>query len=81
MGESIASVPAGIYKALEIILVDGVHGFVSAYDLGPELSAQAHIFNNQLFLDFVYLDADMTIDEAIAITEEIRTILSHAVGK
>ena len=63
------------------VKVTGVHGFVSAYDLGPELSAQAHIFNNQLFLDFVYLDADMTIDEAIAITEEIRTILSHAVGK
>ena len=63
------------------IKVTGVHGFLSAYDLGPELSAQVHIFNNQLFLDFVYLDADMTSDEAVAITEEIRTILSHAVGK
>ncbi|MCI0553494.1 MAG: condensation domain-containing protein [Anaerolineae bacterium] len=63
------------------IKVTGVHGFVSAYDLGPELSAQAQLFNDQLFWDFMYLDADMTRDEAIAITEEIRTILSHAVGK
>jgi hypothetical protein len=61
--------------------VTGIHGFVSAYDLGPELSAQAQLFNDQLFWDFIYLDADMTRDEAIAITEEIRTILSHAVGK
>ena len=63
------------------IKVTAVHGFLSAYDLGPELSAQAHIFNNQLFLDFVYLAADMTRDEAVAITEEIRTVLAHAVGK
>jgi hypothetical protein len=61
--------------------VIGVHGFPPTFDLGPELFAQAHIFNNQLFLDFVYLDADMTRDEAIATTEEIRTILAHAVGK
>ena len=63
------------------IKVTGVHGFVSAYDLGPELSGQAQLFNDQLFWDFMYLDADMTRDEAVAITEEIRTILSHAVGK
>jgi len=61
--------------------VTGIHAFVSAYDLGPELSAQAQLFTDQLFWDFVYLDADMTRDEAIAITEEIRTILAHAVGK
>jgi hypothetical protein len=61
--------------------VTGIHGFVSAYDLGPELSAQAQLFNDQLFWDVIYLDADMTRDEAIAITEEIRTILAHAVGK
>jgi hypothetical protein len=65
----------------ESIKVTGVHGFLSAYNLGPELSAQAQLFNDQLFWDFTYLDADMTRDEAIAITEEIRTILLHAVGK
>ena len=63
------------------IKVNEVHGFPPLFDLGPELFAQAHIFNNQLFLDFVYLDADMTRDEAIATMEEIRTVLAHAVGK
>ena len=61
--------------------VTGIHMFVSAYDLGPELSAQAQLFNEELFWDFTYLDADMTRDEAIAITEEIRTILAHAIGR
>ena len=70
-----------IEPSYSAIKVTGIHAFVSAYDLGPELSAQALLFNDQLFWDFIYLDADMTRDEAIAITEEIRTILSHAVGK
>ena len=64
-----------------VMKVTGIHMFVSAYDLGPELSAQAQLFNEQLFWDFVYLDADMTRDEALAITEEIQTILAHAIGK
>ena len=55
--------------------------FVSAYDLGPELSAQAQLFNEQLFWDFVYIDADITRDEALAMTEEIQTILAHAIGR
>jgi len=57
------------------IRVMGIHGFVSAYDLGPEFSAEALIFNNQLFLDFVYLEADMSREEANAIVEEIKSIL------
>ena len=64
-----------------VMKVTGIHMFVSAYDLGPELSAQAQLFNEQLFWDFVYLDADMTRDEALAITEEIQTILAHAIGR
>ena len=70
-----------IQPSYSVMKVTGIHMFVSAYDLGPELSAQAQLFSDQLFWDFVYLDADMTRDEAIAITEEIRTILAHAVGK
>jgi hypothetical protein len=61
------------------IRVMGIHGFVSAYDLGPEFSAEVLIFNNQLFLDFVYLEADMSRDEADAIVEEIRSILNAIV--
>ena len=60
------------------IKVTGLHGFVSAYDLGPEFSGQAQIFNNQLFWDFMYLDGDMSQDEAKGIVEEIKSIL-HAV--
>jgi len=56
----------------------GLHGFISAYDLGPELSAEAQIFNNQLFLDFIYLEADMSREEANAIVEEIKSILKSA---
>ena len=63
------------------IKVTAVHGFPPIFDLGPELFAQAHIFNNQLFMDFAYLEADMTRDESQAILEEIRTVLAHAVGK
>jgi hypothetical protein len=58
------------------IKVTGVHGFVSAYDLGPEFSAQAQIFNNQLYLDFMYLEADMDRQEAQAIVEEIKSIVN-----
>jgi len=60
------------------IRVMGLHGFESAYDLGPEFSAEAQIFNNQLFLDFTYLEADMSRDEAKAIVEEIKSILKSA---
>ena len=60
------------------IRVMGLHGFVSPYDLGPELSAQAQIFNNCLFWDFTYLEADMSRDEANAIVEEIKSILNSA---
>jgi len=70
-----------IQTSYGVMKVTGIHMFVSAYDLGPELSAQAQLFTDQLFWDFVYLDADMTRDEAIAITEEIRTILAHAIGR
>jgi hypothetical protein len=60
------------------IRVMGLHGFVSAYDLGPEFSAEAQIFNNQLFWDFIYLEADMSREEANAIVEEIKSILNSA---
>lgn len=57
------------------IRVTGLHGFVSGYDLGPELSAQAQIVNNELILDFLYLDLDMSQNEARAITEEIKGMI------
>ena len=53
----------------------GIHGVVSAYDLGPELSSQARLFYNQLLWDFVYLDSDMDRVLAEKIIAEIKLIL------
>jgi hypothetical protein len=64
-----------VYGSMRVM---GLHGFVSAYDLGPEFSAEARIFNNQLFWDFTYLQADMSREEATAIVEEIKSILNSA---
>lgn len=63
------------------IRVTGLHGFLSSYDLGPELSSQARLFNDQIWWDFMYLDTDM--DRALAgkIVEEIRLILENAAGR
>jgi hypothetical protein len=60
------------------IRVMGLHGFVSVYDLGPEFSSEAQIFKDQLFWDFMYLEADMSREEAKAIVEEIKSILKAA---
>ena len=60
------------------IKVMGLHGFVSVYDLGPEFSSEAQIFKDQLFWDFMYLEADMSREEAKAIVEEIKSILKAA---
>ena len=60
------------------IRVMSLHGFASASDLGPELYAGAQIFNNQLFLDFTYLEADLSREEARAIVEETKSILKSA---
>lgn len=62
-----------IYGSIRVM---GLHGFVSAYDLGPEFSAEAKIFDNRFFWDFVYLEADMSREEANAIVEEIKSILN-----
>ncbi len=59
--------------------VTDLHGYVSAYDLGPEFSGQVRLFDGQLIWDFTYLDNDMNQDDAIVIVEEIRSILDSAV--
>ncbi|HLO33516.1 MAG TPA: hypothetical protein VK249_30490, partial [Anaerolineales bacterium] len=65
------------YDDIEVI---GLHGFVSAYNLGPEFSAEAQVFNHQLFLDFSYLEADMSREEARAIMDEIKNIVHSAIA-
>jgi hypothetical protein len=61
------------------IKVAGVHGYVSAFDLGPELSSQAGFFNGQLFWDFTYQEEDMSREKAEAIVEEIKGIMKSSV--
>ena len=61
------------------IILNEIHGYTSAYALGPEFSGQVRFFNGQLILDFVYLDVDMSNDEARAILEEVKSILNSAV--
>jgi NRPS condensation-like uncharacterized protein len=61
----------------EIKLV-GLHGFVSAYDLWPEMSSQARLFNDEVWWDFIYLDTDMDADLAEKVIAEIKLILESA---
>lgn len=61
------------------IKVLGVHGFVSAYEFGPEMASQAQYFNNQLFWDFIYLEEDMDQGMAKAVVEEIKSIMQSAI--
>lgn len=62
------------------IKVRGVHAFISAMDIGPELAAQGRIFNDQLWVDFMYLDSDMDAALAEKVVIEFRSILEEAVA-
>jgi hypothetical protein len=62
------------------IKVIGLHGFLSSYDISPEISSQARLFNNELWWDFMFLDSDMNRNEAEEIIGEINSILENASG-
>ncbi len=62
------------------IKVKGLHAFLSSFDLGPEVSAQARLFNYELWLDFMFLETDMDKETAEKIVEEIKLILEQAVS-
>ena len=61
------------------MIVNDLHVYISASDIGPECLGHGRLFNGRLILDFTYLDADMSYDEAKAIIEEIKSILHAAV--
>lgn len=63
------------------IKVTGLHAYISTMDIGPELSAQARIFNDQLWMDLMYLDSDMDASLAKKIRDEIKLILEEAVAE
>ncbi len=57
-----------------------VHAFVSNLPVGPEYTAQARVFKGRLWLDVLYLNADMTEDEARHIAEDARDDLLRGDG-
>jgi len=63
------------YGSIKLI---GLHGFVSGYDLGPEMASQARLFDDQVWWDFIYLDTDMDAELAGKIIDEVRSILESA---
>jgi NRPS condensation-like uncharacterized protein len=60
------------------IKVKRLHGFLSGFDLGPEVPAQARLFNNELCMDFMFLESDMDKEMAGKIIGELKTILDRA---
>jgi hypothetical protein len=62
------------------IKVKRVHGFLSGFDLGPEVPAQARLFNNELCMDFMFLESDLDKEKAGKILGEIKAILERAVN-
>jgi NRPS condensation-like uncharacterized protein len=60
------------------INVTGLHAFLSSFDLGPEVSCQARLFNHELWLDFMFLETDMDRTMAEKIVREVKAILEEA---
>lgn len=61
------------------IKVKELHAFLSSFDLGPEVSCQARLFKDELWMDFMFLETDMERATAEKIVGEIKSILERAV--
>lgn len=61
------------------INVQDFHAYPSNFVVGPEYSAAARLFNNQIYWDILYLDSDMDQNRAGVLANDIRTILESAV--
>jgi hypothetical protein len=59
--------------------VQDFHAYPSNFVVGPEYSAAARLFNNQIYWDILYLDSDMDQNRAGVLANDIRTILESAV--
>ena len=55
-----------------------LHAFVSNHRLGPEYTLTSHLAGDELLLDIVYLDADLSQAEALAIASEMENALQAA---
>ncbi len=70
---------AKIFPDYGRIQVRALHGFVSNFPIGPEYAATARIFKGRLWLDNLYLDADMDQQKAWTIANEILSILQDEI--
>ena len=64
-----------IYGDIKVL---DVRGFLSTAHIGPEVAAQARLFNNELQIDFMFLKTDMDRDMAEKIVEEVKAVLEQA---
>lgn len=62
------------------IKVKALHGFLSSFDLGPEVSAQARLFRDELWIDFMFLETDMDGEKAGKIVGEVKAILERSIS-
>jgi hypothetical protein len=60
------------------IKVKALHGFLSGFDLGPEVPAQARLFNNEVLMDFMFLESDMNREMAGNVVREVQATLERA---
>lgn len=60
------------------IALTGVHAFVSNIPLGPEYTAHVKLFADRLWLDILYLDADMDAPLARSLGTEVVRMLEDA---
>ena len=60
------------------IRVLGAHGFISNNGLGPEFTAHVGLFEGELWWDILYMDGDMSVQEAQVVADRIREILSDS---
>lgn len=58
--------------------IRGLHAFTTNMTIGPEFSALSRMFDNRIWLDLLYIDADMDSVKAGQIAEEMRLILEGA---
>jgi len=70
--------PLDIDRIYGDIRIKNIHAFVSNFVLGPEYTAQTRLFDKQFYWDILYLDSDMSEEEAGIIADEIRVILDTA---
>lgn len=58
----------------------GLHAFTSNFHIGPEFSGMARLFQNRLFIDYLYLSGDMDRDEAETIAQTVTQLLTITIG-